>query len=38
MPKMILHLALRNAEQLRKLVGRMPGAGQESDQALTRRL
>jgi len=38
MREMILHLPLRNAEELRKLVGGQPGAGQEPDHALAHRL
>jgi hypothetical protein len=35
---MILHLPLRNAEELRELIGRQAGAGQEFDYPLARRL
>ena len=38
MREMIFHLPLRNAEELRKLVGGQPGAGQEPDHALAHRL
>ena len=38
MRQMIFHLPLRNAEELRKLVGGQPGAGQEPDHALAHRL
>jgi hypothetical protein len=34
---MILHLALRNAKQLRELIGGQARAGQEFDDALARR-
>jgi hypothetical protein len=34
---MILHLALRNAKQLRQLIGGQARAGQEFDHALARR-
>jgi hypothetical protein len=35
---MILHLPLRNAEELRELIGGQAGAGQKFDHALARRL
>ena len=38
MCEMILYLPLRNAEELRKLVGGQPGSGQEPDQSLAHRL
>ena len=38
MREMIFHLPLRNAEELRKLIGGQPGAGQEPDHALAHRL
>ena len=32
---MIFHLPLRDAEELRELIGGKPGANEESDDALT---
>jgi hypothetical protein len=36
--EMVLHLPLGDAEALRQLIGGQAGAGQEFDNALTRRL